>query len=730
MIQGFVHPALAFGALLALVPLIIHLLNRRRHKPLAWGAMRFVELAYKKTRRRMQMENLLLLLLRMAAVGAIAFAVARPFAGRGALGALTENSQDLVLLLDGSASTGYREDVETVYGRIVRRAQTLVEELQPGRGDRVHVLLLGKTTRLIAWPTPDKALSVLSTLDHPLDEPLALDAGLAELERLVEDGEILDLAQTEVRLLTDLQRNSFLPDLNSDQPPAWWERLDRLQAQGLTIHVEDLGPIGSTPQNLSVTDVEVLGTPRGPKEAGVRLFNHSNLPQAGVRVSLSLDGNRLPSRRVDLEPRSQAEVIFPLGDLDSGAHRLDAALEGDRLAVDDHRAQVVNIPAPARVLLVNGSPAERIELDGVAFLRLALEGGGPEEAQSPFEVREVNLGEFEGSSLDLANFDVIWLAGTPPPSVATATRLRERVAQGAALVVSAGPQMGTAALWNERLFDASGAGLAPGEWLQRVSVARQGDYYRIDEFAGDHPILELFEDTSLRPLLIGVPFSDFVGFAPESGAKVLARLDDQSRSPLLIEKPFGSGRVFFWTSSINESWTLLPQAARTFIPLVFEWLRYAARADITTRSIEPGDSIRLEVDAFPRNPELERPDGSRRMLEGDPIALGGDRYALPSIPPEDTRAVGLYQVHVEGGRSVPFAAVLDPREGDLARVTTNEQGDLHPALSLQQTSGPAANPVQSTQSGEIWRSLAWIALICLAAESLWAAWLGRKRSVA
>ena len=63
LFQGFVHPAAGgFGALLAAVPLIIHLLNRQRHKPLEWAAMRFVLAAYKKTRRRAQLENLLLLL--------------------------------------------------------------------------------------------------------------------------------------------------------------------------------------------------------------------------------------------------------------------------------------------------------------------------------------------------------------------------------------------------------------------------------------------------------------------------------------------------------------------------------------------------------------------------------------------------------------------------------------------------------------------------------------------
>ncbi|MEZ5975538.1 MAG: hypothetical protein R3E96_12060 [Planctomycetota bacterium] len=295
----------------------------------------------------MQMENLLLLLLRMAAVGADRFRRRPPLRRRGALGALTENSQDF-----GSPSRRFG------FHRVPRRRGDRVRPhcaARPDPGRRTATwprrpracCLLGKTTRLIAWPTPDKALSVLSTLDHPLDEPLALDAGLAELERLVEDGEILDLAQTEVRLLTDLQRNSFLPDLNSDQPPAWWERLDRLQAQGLTIHVEDLGPIGSTPQNCRSPTSRCSAPRAAPRKPGCACSTIRICPRLG-HGQPGLDGNRLPSRRWT-SSRAARRVIFPLGDLDSGAHRLDAALEGDRLAVDDHRAQVVNIPAPARI---------------------------------------------------------------------------------------------------------------------------------------------------------------------------------------------------------------------------------------------------------------------------------------------------------------------------------------------------------------------------------------------
>ncbi|MEY4775050.1 MAG: hypothetical protein RIT40_2085, partial [Planctomycetota bacterium] len=65
---GFANPALLFGLLAAAVPIAIHLLNRRNHRPLPWAAMRFVEAAWRKTRRRVQFEEWLLLLLRALAV--------------------------------------------------------------------------------------------------------------------------------------------------------------------------------------------------------------------------------------------------------------------------------------------------------------------------------------------------------------------------------------------------------------------------------------------------------------------------------------------------------------------------------------------------------------------------------------------------------------------------------------------------------------------------------------
>ena len=47
----FVHQALTWGFLLALVPLLIHLINLMRRRRVQWAAMEFLLRSYKKHRR-------------------------------------------------------------------------------------------------------------------------------------------------------------------------------------------------------------------------------------------------------------------------------------------------------------------------------------------------------------------------------------------------------------------------------------------------------------------------------------------------------------------------------------------------------------------------------------------------------------------------------------------------------------------------------------------------------
>ena len=76
---GFVTPAFfAAGLALASIPIIIHILNRRRYRVVDWAAMTFLLQALRKNRRRLRFEQWLLLAVRCCVLLFLGLALARP----------------------------------------------------------------------------------------------------------------------------------------------------------------------------------------------------------------------------------------------------------------------------------------------------------------------------------------------------------------------------------------------------------------------------------------------------------------------------------------------------------------------------------------------------------------------------------------------------------------------------------------------------------------------------
>ncbi len=762
MFDGFVNPALAAGVALASVPLVIHLLNRQRHRPMAWAAMQFVLEAYRRTRRRARVENFLLLLLRMAGVALLALAAARPYTGSdGPLAALTESRRDVVLVLDGSASTRYRENVESVFERVVARARELALDLDAGRGDTVRLLLAGQYPRLLSWRSPNEALSLLGTLDEPTDEPLDLAAALGEVVRFAEeDAAGSGKSSLEVRVLTDLQRRSFAPadgvaagaggdgggigsrtaaagdgPGDAGEPLVLADELDRLEELGVRVYVEDLGPADATPPNVGVREIELaagLLAPGLPVEVQVAVTNHGGRPRSDVRVTLSVDGEKRPHRRIErLGARATERATFSVQFATPGEHVLTAAVDADRYDADDVRTRVVTVPPPVRALLVDGAPAPELEQDEVGFVAAVLQPPDPEvvdEDARPFQPRVVLESDLHAPDLDLSDFDVVLLANVARVSDRTARELEEWVAGGGALIASMGDQVDGPA-WNQRLFRADGSGLLPAELDRTVAVAsRREAYYRVREFDQLHPALAFFADERWQPLLTEVPVYEFTATRSlHENARVLARLDDHDQSPLLVERPYDRGSVFLWTTTLDNAWTRLPESPRTLVPLVHELLRYAGRPRASARNVGVGQPLRAEVTAFPRELKLVRPDGSRRLLDAEPQSAGANVWSLPTVT--ETDRAGLYTIETVGAGEIAFAVQVDPDEGDLDRLGAAELDALHPALRLVARDAQSASTApEAPDRGELWRWLAGACLVALVLESLWAAWIGRSRA--
>src|SRR4051812_15346830 len=147
--MSFVTPAFFIaGFALSSIPIIIHILNRRRYKVEKWAAMEFLLRAMKKNRRRLKFEQWLLLAVRCLVLLLVATALARPLGCReNTLASLVGQRSGLhVIVIDNSYSMAYeaqRPDAPTHLDRAKGIARELIDSLQAG-GESVAIVVASR----------------------------------------------------------------------------------------------------------------------------------------------------------------------------------------------------------------------------------------------------------------------------------------------------------------------------------------------------------------------------------------------------------------------------------------------------------------------------------------------------------------------------------------------------------------------------------------------------------
>ena len=124
--MNFLHPGIALAAVAAVaLPIVIHLLFRRRRIPLDWAAMELLREAVRRTNRRLKLEQWLVLALRALAVLCAGLGLSVPFFGSG--GILGDASRTWIVVVDDGTTSGLRSgsDVELARDRIRRLRDTL-----------------------------------------------------------------------------------------------------------------------------------------------------------------------------------------------------------------------------------------------------------------------------------------------------------------------------------------------------------------------------------------------------------------------------------------------------------------------------------------------------------------------------------------------------------------------------------------------------------------------------
>jgi uncharacterized membrane protein len=637
------------------IPIIIHLLNRKRFRIVEWAAMRFLLSAQKKNARRMRIEQILLLVVRclivlitllaMVSVTPWAEAVWRwinPAGGHDVLSRSTRTHK--ILVVDGSFSMGLKIGESTCFERARELAQQIVEEGGGGNGFSV-VLMASSPRRIVPEPSEDTRKVLAELRNLRLTHGNADLAGtLATVASLLKDSPG-KFSTREVYFLTDMQRSGWIAPRPGDLAAAL-QTFSETKAKAIFL---DVGQDGVS--NLAVTGLELVdpvATTAAETRILATLFNHGDTrEEVNVRLFVGPAREKASDKPVSLREVQSANVrarrnqvtpvAFTYKFPAPGDYVVQVQANHDALELDDTRSAIVRVRNTVPVMLVNGKPAPEAFDRATEWLRVALnpyDEGERIPASITARTKVLTQFQFADETLgDLTNFDAVFLCDVPRFSPAEVRRMETHVRRGGAVIFSLGDRVDLGA-YNDALFR-DGQGLLPARLIGPQTPEKGYTYqFTIDPEADRLDPLRLFPDaTPARERLMMPQFNKFVlseptravrgiiprrvlGFAgvalpgksggasaPKTpgGAAVL-----EWRPPLPVAKqgerepdanhPFkaisGRGRVVLITTTANSDWNNWP-ISPAFPPLMQEILHYAAAARLRERALQVGEPIEM-----------------------------------------------------------------------------------------------------------------------------------------
>lgn len=288
----FLNPTLATIGLLAVaIPILIHILMRRRRQPVLWGAMRFIAEAYRRQRRRMNLEQLLLLAARCGVVLLLALAVGKPLLGTSATGG-SQGPKTLYLLIDDSIASGTLENpgqtaaslalsgataastLDEEFVGIQQSALSLIAALDAGAGDQVALITVASPVQTPLLP-PTSQLAAAAELVKDLRRTASVAAWPAAIatlrSQLASQGKLIN-ATTSVALLSRWRAGS----------------LDRQAPAADAASDESVGWIALAPATAPADNISILAV--APARAVVLASQSAESGGVAVRVSLARSG--------------------------------------------------------------------------------------------------------------------------------------------------------------------------------------------------------------------------------------------------------------------------------------------------------------------------------------------------------------------------------------------------------------------------------------------------------
>ncbi len=650
----FANPAMLWGLALAALPLVVHLINRKRARPHPFAAIDFVLRSRRRTARKLRLKRVLLFLCRTLLLIAVPVALARPQPSRPEQAVRPAGPMATALVLDTSLSMSYELGGRSLLARAKQMARDALAGLAPE--DPVTLVTCDADAPPPAAPGFDRArvregVDLAPQTFAPQDLTTCLGRAARALGESTLPGKRLVLA-------TDLTASAFRLDV-----PAPTIATAQGEVRPEVVLLDAAGGAAELP-NLAVVGLRIEAAPAVGSRAfqfTITAANFTKDPVRDLQASLKVGADVVAKAFLEIPARGTAVKTlafrFPQGGVFTG----QVSIASDALSADDARSFSLRVPRDVTALVVDGSPNAVRFRDEAFFVEAALTAQG-----SPVRptVRDAESAEAE----KLEGYDLVMLLNVRALSPAKVAELTEHVKRGGGLFVSLGDEVDADA-YNDAL-----GGLLPRK-LRLVKTAAdrkeenaEARAARLAQVAFDHPAFSVFTGEAREGMLAARTYRYFLLEPGAGDSSVLASFDDGA--PAIVEARRGKGRVLLYTSTVDRDWSDWP-IRTSFLPAVQRLSGWLAGA-LDERAAEQalvGEPKALELPPGVEAVAFKGPDGKEHSSaagpDGKPFVSG---LKVPGIYAASGKLNGQSAALPE----LSFAVNVDPRESDLARLDERE----------------------------------------------------------
>lgn len=734
----FTFPALVYALPLAGAVILIHLINMFRHRRVEWAALEFLLAGFKKSRTRILLQQLLLMLMRTLAVIAIILMLAQPklqgplaeFLGGG-------RANHHIILIDDSYSMGDHTVGQTAFDDAVGVVNRIIDNaVKNSPNDRV-TLIPSSIARNIQGENQNEKLPVIREVQLDSEGAKRVRDYLKTIGCSESDTgpEAAFTAARSVLFASALSHRTVVYYISDFRTKDWQntasilKTIEELKTKDAAIRM--VRTVDAHRGNLAIRNVKMIDGIHAvdvPVLFEVTVVNFGPDPVDNAQISVRIDNTPQQGQSVPLIPAG-GELTVPLQIRipSPGPHRVKLQLDPDTIACDNVHSMVLDFPESLSVLII---APEHEPGPGPRMFRNAI---SPSGIRTGVRVQVESPRYIAASPLD--RFDVIVFSEVPKLDPSVVRNLEGFVAKGGGVAFFAGDLPNTDPRFiNESLYK-NGDGVFPVPTLAPAELPL--DYLRNipDLNAGNHPIFRLFEDAG-SPLLSALRFEKYMtvdssfetpgGTNTPSGSNVIARL--RNGAPLVVEKTYGKGKSIAFLTSIDPSWNNWGRNP-SYVITMLATVSHLARERNASPSLVLGSPLEATFDPekYALKVSFEYPDDATRpntdiSYDREPEALlDTEGTARVSFPGADVS--GFYEMvltQLDGTKETrQFAVNVNPEEGNLAILDPLNLADMLAAHEVGVESHTGFSPpFEFVGAQSLTDSLLIILLLLLAGEML------------